>query len=105
MTVRLLVESGNYFSDNDNHGDRAMYKSIAARLRGIWPDSEIRWITRDADLLRTDCPDVTPLEITGNRQPGVGGGAGQRNAADAAHISAIVLPATHGRFLIRWRLG
>jgi polysaccharide pyruvyl transferase WcaK-like protein len=90
MTVRLLVESGNYFSDNDNHGDRAMYKSIAARLRGIWPDSEIRWITRDADLLRTDCPDVTPLEITGNRQPGVGGGAGQRNAADAAQIDVAV---------------
>jgi len=88
MTVRVLVESGNYFSDNNNHGDRAMYKSIAARLRGIWPDSDVRWVTRDADVLRTDCPEVTPLEITGNGQPGARGGTGHRNAADAAQLAA-----------------
>ncbi|WP_445216609.1 hypothetical protein ACKWRH_31020 [Bradyrhizobium sp. Pa8] len=40
MTVKLLVESGNDFADNSNHGDRAIFEGIVARLRGIWPGCE-----------------------------------------------------------------
>lgn len=67
MSIRLLVDAGNYFSDNDNHGDRAIYQSIVARLRHIWPECEIRWITRNAELLRATCPDVSPIELTEDR--------------------------------------
>lgn len=46
MPLKILVESGNYFSDNVNFGDLAIYRSIASLLRNTFPDCEIRWVTR-----------------------------------------------------------
>lgn len=70
MTMRVLIDSGNYFSDNSNFGDLAIYQSIVGRLRIIWPDCEIEWITRNANLINASCPDVSVLELTEDRQPG-----------------------------------
>ncbi|WP_369642483.1 phytanoyl-CoA dioxygenase family protein [Acidovorax sp. A79] len=64
---RILVDSGNYFSNNDNVGDRAIYQVIYHRLRHLWPDCGIHWITRSAALLQRDCPGVIALELTEER--------------------------------------
>src|ERR1035437_2144166 len=69
MSIRILIDAGNYFSNNDNYGDRAIYQSIVLRLHNIWPECEIRWITRNAKRLRATHPDVLPLELTEDRQP------------------------------------
>ena len=66
---RILVDSGNYFSNNDNLGDRAIYQVIFQRLRYLWPDCQIHWITRNAALLKKDCPEVMALELTEERAP------------------------------------
>ena len=69
MSIRILIDSGNYFSNNDNLGDRAIYQVIIRRLHDIWPDCEIRWITRNAELLGAICPRVSPLVLTEDRRP------------------------------------
>lgn len=78
MSISILVDSGNYFSDNDNVGDRAIYAVIARRLRDLWPECQLHWITRDADLLRASCPDVSPLGLTQDREPLEHAPAGRR---------------------------
>lgn len=67
--LRILIDAGNYFSNNDNHGDRAIYQIICRRLKHLWPDCEIHWITRNANLLKISCPDVHPLELGYDRSP------------------------------------
>jgi|GEM_PF-194576 len=67
--LRILVDAGNYFSNNDNHGDRAIYQIICRRLKHLWPNCEIHWITRNANLLKISCPDVYPLELAYDRKP------------------------------------
>lgn len=63
MPIHLLIDSGNYFSNNDNQGDRAIYQVIIRRLRHIWPGCEIRWITRNTELLGAIALDVSPLVL------------------------------------------
>jgi polysaccharide pyruvyl transferase WcaK-like protein len=59
--MRILVDCCNYFLDNHNHGDRAMYKVIVERLLRQWPRAEISWITLDPPLIQRTIPTVTPL--------------------------------------------
>lgn len=67
---RILVDSGNYFSNNDNLGDRAIYQVIFSRLRQIWPSCEIHWITRNRVLLNDCCPHAIAIELKEEgRQP------------------------------------
>jgi polysaccharide pyruvyl transferase WcaK-like protein len=63
LATRILVDAGNYFSNNDNLGDRAIYQSIVRQLRQHWSGCEITWLTRNADLLQTTCPEVVPLAL------------------------------------------
>jgi polysaccharide pyruvyl transferase WcaK-like protein len=69
MKIRILVDSGNYFANNDNQGDRALYRVIVRRLRNLWPESEIRWITRNEALLQATCPGVSQLLLNDDRLP------------------------------------
>ena len=69
MKKHILIDSGNYFSNNNNQGDRALYQIISRRLRQIWPDCEIDWITRNEKLLIATCSDVSPLVLTHDRLP------------------------------------
>lgn len=69
MSIRILVDSGNYFSNNDNLGDRAIYQVIIGRLRQIWLGCEIRWITRNANLPGLIATDLSPLVLTEERRP------------------------------------
>lgn len=95
---RILVDSGNYFSNNDNLGDRAIYQVIFRRLRHLWPDCQIHWITRNAALLKKDCPEVIALELTEERLPLplIALGADTRNlitqaSADCARIVSALM--------------
>ena len=63
MRVRALVDCGNYFGDNDNFGDRAVYEVIVRRLLGLFRDAEIDWITLDPELIRRTCPEVRPFVL------------------------------------------
>ena len=69
--MRILIDSGNYFSDNNNHGDRALYQIIVRRLRKLWPECEIEWITRNQSLLQDICRNVSPLLLSGDREQGL----------------------------------
>lgn len=69
VSHRILIDSGNYFSNNDNLGDRAIYQVICRRLRHLWPNCQIHWITRNAALLTNDCPEVIALELAEERLP------------------------------------
>jgi polysaccharide pyruvyl transferase WcaK-like protein len=90
MPIVLLIDSGNYFSDNDNLGDRAIYQVIYRRLRQLWPDAEVQWITRNAAALRSISPDIAALELSEERQPlqELPGRLPQPAAADTARILA-----------------
>src|SRR5882724_11241680 len=61
--MRILVDCCNYFLDNNNNGDRALYKTLAMRLTRFWPDAEISWITLDPELIRQTIPNVTPFTL------------------------------------------
>ncbi|MCK1362198.1 phytanoyl-CoA dioxygenase family protein [Bradyrhizobium sp. 199] len=61
MTIRVFVESGNYFADNSNHGDRAIFLSIAAKLRATWPGCEICWVTGEGGVGAPQRDGVTPI--------------------------------------------
>src|SRR3972149_7511396 len=65
----ILIDSGNYFVNNDNHGDRAIYQIITRRLHQLWPDCKIRWITRNRKLLNATSINISPLILTHNRYP------------------------------------
>lgn len=61
MNIKLLVESGNDFADNDNYGDRAIFGCTVARLRQVWPGCEIRWITAETNLEWARGAGVSPV--------------------------------------------
>jgi polysaccharide pyruvyl transferase WcaK-like protein len=65
----ILVDSGNYFAKNNNHGDRAIYTIIARRLNHLWPNCTIRWITRNEYLINTSTGNIYPLVLTRDRHP------------------------------------
>lgn len=54
--MRIVIDCCNYFLDNHNHGDRAVYQAVSSRLLELWPDAEIHWITLDPDLMRQTVP-------------------------------------------------
>lgn len=64
--MRILIDSGNYFANNDNQGDRAIYQIITRRLRHLWPDCEIEWITRN-NLLGNISTNISPLLLSDER--------------------------------------
>jgi polysaccharide pyruvyl transferase WcaK-like protein len=51
-----------------NMGDVAMLQVAVARLRGLWPDEDLRIFTSDAEALERHCPGVTPVMLPD--QPG-----------------------------------
>lgn len=61
--MRILVDCCNYFFDNHNHGDRAVYQAVAARLLRCWPNAQITWITLDRFMLQRTLPNVTALQL------------------------------------------
>jgi polysaccharide pyruvyl transferase WcaK-like protein len=61
--MRILIDSSNYFIDNDNIGDRAIYQVIARRLLALWPDVQIQFITLNPALIYATHPKLTPLFI------------------------------------------
>jgi len=106
--MRVIVESGNYFSNNNNFGDRAIYQSIVGRLLAIWPNCEIQWITSNARLLIASCPEVLALELTGDRQSGEPGLVDtiRLRTTDAIHGDSITMssnPTDTERLLVALR--
>ena len=67
--MNILIDAGNYFANNDNHGDRAIYQIIIRRLLQLWPDSKISWITRNGELLNAISANLSPLLLTHDRYP------------------------------------
>ncbi len=59
----ILVDCSNYFMDNDNNGDKAIYQVLAKRLINLWPKARISWITLEPDLIRRTCPGVQPFVL------------------------------------------
>ena len=62
--MRILIDCSNYFLDNENHGDRAIYQVMVRRLTTMWPAATIHFITLDPDLIERNCPGVRPLVLT-----------------------------------------
>jgi polysaccharide pyruvyl transferase WcaK-like protein len=62
--MRILIDSSNYFLDNNNHGDRAIYQVMVKRLFDLWPGVEIRFITLDPALIAQTCPDIESFVLT-----------------------------------------
>ncbi len=60
----ILVDCCNYFGDNDNLGDRAVYQVIARRLTELWPGAQISWITLDPKITRDTCRSARPFVLT-----------------------------------------
>lgn len=61
--MQILVDCCNYFLDNNNNGDRAVYKVLATRLLHFWPQAKISWITLDPSLIQQTIPKVFPLTL------------------------------------------
>jgi polysaccharide pyruvyl transferase WcaK-like protein len=59
--MQILVDCCNYFLNNHNNGDIAIYQVFVKRIKHFWPNAEIDWITRDPDLIRKSIPEVKPL--------------------------------------------
>lgn len=57
--MRIVIDCCNYFLNNHNHGDRAIYKMAAERLTHQWPGAEISWITLDPALMQQTIPAAT----------------------------------------------
>lgn len=64
--MRILIDSSNYFVDNDNLGDRATFEVVGRRLLGLWPDASIRFITGNCRLIEDTHPGLRPL-VVGHR--------------------------------------
>jgi polysaccharide pyruvyl transferase WcaK-like protein len=58
--LRILVDCSNYFLNNQNYGDLAMYVMTSRRLRRCWPRAEISWLTLDAPMLERHVPGICP---------------------------------------------
>lgn len=58
--MRILVDCSNYFLNNQNYGDLAMYVMTSRRLKRCWPSAEINWITLDAPMIERHVPGVRP---------------------------------------------
>lgn len=65
VAMRVLIDSGNYFADNLNLGDCAIFKVVAGRLTGLSEGGNrvvLRWLTRQPELMRDLCGDaVKPI--------------------------------------------
>ncbi len=59
--MRILVEHGS--TDLSNLGDVAMLQVTVERLLSLWPDAEIRVITRDGQALATHVPRAVPVVV------------------------------------------
>jgi polysaccharide pyruvyl transferase WcaK-like protein len=79
---RILVDCANYFSDNENNGDKAVFSVAARRLFEIWPDANMTWITLDAHLIRRIMPDVSPHTLQTRHTWRLFDGAKKVRAAD-----------------------
>lgn len=62
--MKILIDCGNYFVDNNNNGDKAIYKVMINRLTSLWPDARIKFITLDPELIRRDYPDAEPFILS-----------------------------------------
>lgn len=63
--MRILIDPGT--STCTNMGDVAMLQVAVARLRGLWPEAELRVITSDAVQLVRHCPGVGDAPESGRR--------------------------------------
>jgi len=61
--MKILVDSSNYFHDNRNYGDIAMFRMVSHRLLRLWPGAEVNLITLDPELIATEVPGVRPLRL------------------------------------------
>lgn len=61
--MKILVDSSNYFLDNKNYGDIAMFCMLSRRLHARWPKAEISLITLDPRLVAEHVPGVRPLVL------------------------------------------
>jgi len=61
--MRVLVDCCNYFLDNDNLGDRAVFAAVVERIAGAAPDAVVEWVTLDRPLIRRTCPTAVPLVL------------------------------------------
>lgn len=61
--MKILVDCCNYFLDNNNNGDKAIYKVLVSRLAHFWPNAEINWITLDPALIQQTIPTVSPFTL------------------------------------------
>jgi polysaccharide pyruvyl transferase WcaK-like protein len=59
----ILVDCANYFLDNENNGDKAVFNMAAQRLFEFWPDASVTWITLDPGLIRRNMPGVLPYTL------------------------------------------
>jgi colanic acid/amylovoran biosynthesis protein len=61
--VKILVDSSNYFLDNKNYGDIAMFSMLSRRLHKLWPSAEVQLVTLDPQLVEEHVPGVRPLVL------------------------------------------
>jgi polysaccharide pyruvyl transferase WcaK-like protein len=62
--VKILVDTSNYFLDNQNYGDIAMFCMLSRRLHALWPAAEINFITLDPQLIAQHVPGVRPMTLS-----------------------------------------
>ncbi len=62
--MNILIDCGNYFVDNNNNGDKAIYQVMINRLTGLWPDATLKFITLDPDLIKKECPGAKPFVLS-----------------------------------------
>jgi polysaccharide pyruvyl transferase WcaK-like protein len=61
--MRILIDCSNYFLDNKNYGDLAMFVAMARRLTRLWPAADIRLITLDPGLVEQHVPGIRPFVL------------------------------------------
>ncbi len=62
--MRILVDCSNYFADNENQGDKAIFRIVARRLRAVDRDVRIQFLTRNPGLIREACEGtVEPVDV------------------------------------------
>lgn len=57
---RIIIEPGTYLFDN--MGDIAMLQVCVVRLRNVWPDAQIKMLTRSPERMVRFCPGTEALD-------------------------------------------
>ena len=59
--MKIFIDCCNYFGDNTNLGDLAVYQVAERRLRAFAPQAVVQFATFDPDQIERSCPSFTPF--------------------------------------------